>query len=196
MKVKQLKKNTIRAIFLNEGAIRELVYEGFLERGKALFCLAKSSKACYDINFDINKKTLLCVVHKNIFPKGTFVDFEEIEKLTVGEKETIASSSTRYSSLFYKEGIYRKDCPVIGKHLEKNELRAIFLDEAGILEGDGMIFRKNSLLFFESQVVYILLSMSSLFIIPVLGISTWSLCFIPLLIMTIINPAFFREYIE
>lgn len=59
-----------------------------------------------------------------------------------------------------------------------------------------MIFRKNSLLFFESQVIYILLSMSSLFIIPVLDFCIWSLFFVPLLIMTIINPIFFREYIR
>lgn len=59
-----------------------------------------------------------------------------------------------------------------------------------------MIFRKNSLLFFESQVIYIFLSTSSLFIIPVLGIDVWSLYFIPLLIITTINPILFREYIR
>ena len=59
-----------------------------------------------------------------------------------------------------------------------------------------MVFRKNSLLFLESQIIFILLSMSSLFIIPVLDISIWILCFIPLFVLTLINPMFYREYIK
>ena len=59
-----------------------------------------------------------------------------------------------------------------------------------------MVFQKNSLLFFESQIIYILLSVSSAFIIPVLDIGTWILFFIPLLVLTLINPLFFREYIK
>ena len=59
-----------------------------------------------------------------------------------------------------------------------------------------MKFRKDSLIFIESQIILTLLSVSSFVIIPVLGIGTWSLFSIPIIVLTAVNPFIFSEYIE
>lgn len=59
-----------------------------------------------------------------------------------------------------------------------------------------MNFRKDSLIFIESQIILTLLSVLSFVIIPVLGIGTWGLFSIPVIVLTSINPFIYNEYIE
>lgn len=58
-----------------------------------------------------------------------------------------------------------------------------------------MVFRKNSLLFYEGEVIYIVFVIVSLTLIPILGIGLSLLCALTFVILIVVNPWLHNEFI-
>lgn len=58
-----------------------------------------------------------------------------------------------------------------------------------------MMFRKDSLLFYQSEIFYIIAVISCLMLIPVLKIEISLLYMFPFIILTLVNPQLHNEYI-
>ena len=62
--------------------------------------------------------------------------------------------------------------------------------------GDNMIFRKNALLFYQSEIAYIITAVLCLTLIPTTGVGLCLLYMIPFIILILINPILHNEFIE
>ena len=58
-----------------------------------------------------------------------------------------------------------------------------------------MTFRKNSLNFYESEIIYISVAILSLALIPTMGLELSLVCMLPMTVFALITPALHREYI-
>jgi len=58
-----------------------------------------------------------------------------------------------------------------------------------------MIFRKDSLLFYQSEIIYIIISVLCLTIIPILGLGLSLMYMFPFVVLILINPKLYNEYI-
>lgn len=58
-----------------------------------------------------------------------------------------------------------------------------------------MMFRKNSLLFYQSEIVYIIMATLCLLLIPTLGIEISLIYMLPFIVLILVNPKLHNEYI-
>lgn len=111
MKTKKLKPNVLRVMRIKEDAIRELVYETFMEKGRTMFDMFDNSKVVFDISFDMDAKDLICAIHdENNFREYGSVDFEKISSV-VEETATSVYSSKPYIDLEVNDGVYKTKQP-------------------------------------------------------------------------------------
>lgn len=104
---KKIKPNVLRVIRIKEDAIRELVYETFMEKGRSMFDMFDDSKIVFDISFDMDAKDLICAIHdENSFREYGSVDFEKISSV-VEETTTSVYSSKPYIDLEVNDGVYK-----------------------------------------------------------------------------------------
>lgn len=61
--------------------------------------------------------------------------------------------------------------------------------------GDIMIFRKDSLLFYQIEIVCVVMVIVCLIVTPILGIELSLLCMLPFVILLFINPKLHNEFI-
>lgn len=107
MKTKRIKPNVLRVMRIKEDAIRELVYETFMEKGRSMFDMFDNSKIVFDISFDMDAKDLICAIHdENSFREYGSVDFEKISSV-VEETATSVYSSKPYIDLEVNDGVYK-----------------------------------------------------------------------------------------
>lgn len=62
--------------------------------------------------------------------------------------------------------------------------------------GDWMTFRKNSLLFYQRTVFFVISILLFLAMIPFSGLGLSLLCALPFVVLALVNPLFEKEYIE
>lgn len=58
-----------------------------------------------------------------------------------------------------------------------------------------MIFRKHSLLFYQSEIFYIIMAIISLVSFPMIGLGLSLLCGVPFAVLILINPKLHNEFI-
>lgn len=107
MKVKRLKDNEYRVIRIKGDAIREFVCETIMEKGKDFFDILDVTKISFEINFDMNKGDLICVVHNRTYPLNEVMDFEQIANIVDKTTDTMFSPN-RYITLIKQDGVYKR----------------------------------------------------------------------------------------
>lgn len=58
-----------------------------------------------------------------------------------------------------------------------------------------MTFRKNSLLFYQSEILYIAMDILCLTLIPILGVGISILYMLPFIVLILVNPKLYNELI-
>ena len=86
MKVKRLNDNECRVIRIKEDAIRELIYETIIEKGKDFFDLLDITRVSFEICFDMDARDLICVVHNRTYPLNKEVDFDQIANILIKQQ--------------------------------------------------------------------------------------------------------------
>ena len=59
-----------------------------------------------------------------------------------------------------------------------------------------MMFRKNSLLFYQSEIFYIVMTILCLTLLPIQVVEIFFLCLFPFLVLILVNPQLHNEYIS
>ena len=59
-----------------------------------------------------------------------------------------------------------------------------------------MVFRKNALLFYQSEIIYTLMIVVCFALTPILGLLVSFICALPFVIFALITPKIYNEYIS
>ena len=79
--------------------------------------------------------------------------------------------------------------------LLRNNIKLTALVSNSFLEGDIMMFRKDSLMFYQSEIFYVVMAILCLTLVPML-VGDISLLFLfPFLVLILVNPQLHNEFI-